>query len=128
MAIHPSCTIIAPERLDVHDSAWVGPECLIDATGGVTIGEGVRMSFRCVLISNTHHIARSVFRRSVPGDRHRPIVIERGCWIGAHVTIYPGVTIREGCVINAGSVLMHSTEANGLYCPPVATRVKDLAA
>ena len=55
-------------------------------------------------------------------------MIERGCWIGAGVTIYPGVTVREGCVVNACAVLTASTEPNGLYGPLAAGRIKDLAA
>jgi putative colanic acid biosynthesis acetyltransferase WcaF len=125
--IDPSCTVIHPERLVLRRGAFVGAEGLIDATGGVEIGEAVRISYRCTIISNTHHISRSVWRRSQEGDRHRPVLIERGCWIGAAVTLYPGVTVREGCVVNAGSVVATSTEPNGLYCPPPATRVKDLA-
>lgn len=125
--IDASCTVIHPERLVLRRGAFVGADGLIDATGGVEIGEAVRISYRCLIISNTHHISRSVWRRSEEGDRHRPVSIERGCWLGAGVTIYPGVVVREGCVINAGSVVASSTEANGLYCPPAASRVKDLA-
>ena len=125
--IDPSCTVHNPEGLVLRPGAFVGPEGCIDAGGGVEIGEAVRISYRCIIISNTHHISRSVWRRSIEGDRHRPVLIERGCWVGAGVTIYPGVTVREGCVINAGSVLTTSTEPNGLYCPPAAVRTKDLA-
>jgi putative colanic acid biosynthesis acetyltransferase WcaF len=124
--IDPSCTVIDPQRLVLRRGAFVGAEGLIDAGGGVEIGEAVRISYRCVIISNTHHISRSVWRRSQEGDRHRPVLIERGCWIGAAVTLYPGVTVREGCVVNAGSVLAASTEPNGLYAPAFATRVKHL--
>jgi putative colanic acid biosynthesis acetyltransferase WcaF len=124
--IDPSCSVSNPEGLVLRRGAFVGPEGYIDAGGGVEIGEAVRISYRCLIISNTHHISRSVWRRSREGDRARPVVVERGCWLGAGVTIYPGVTIREGCVINAGSVVMTSTEANGLYCPGGATRIKDL--
>jgi putative colanic acid biosynthesis acetyltransferase WcaF len=124
--IDASCTVLNPQGLILRRGAYVSREGFIDATGGVEIGEGVRISFRCIIMSNTHHISRSVFRRSKPGDRHRPVVIERGCWIGAGVTIYPGVTIREGCVINAGCVVTEDTEPNGLYVPPPAFRLKDL--
>lgn len=124
--IDPSCTVVDPQRLILRKGAFVGPEGLIDAGGGVEIGEAVRISYRCTIISLTHFITRSVWRRGVDGDRHRPVLIERGCWVGANVTIYPGVTVREGCVINAGSVVAKSTEAHGLYCPPYAERIKDL--
>jgi acetyltransferase-like isoleucine patch superfamily enzyme len=124
--IDPSCTVIEPQGLVLRRGAYIGNEGFIDATGGVEIGEAVWISFRCMIISNTHHISRSVWRRSQEGDRHRPVLIERGCWIGAAVTLYPGVIVREGCVINAGAVLMTTTEPNGLYCSPAAVRVKDL--
>lgn len=125
--IDPSCTVLEPRGLILRCGAFVGREGFIDAGGGVEIGEAVRISYRCMIISNTHHISRSVWRRSVEGDRHRPVLVERGCWIGANVTLYPGVTVREGCVVNAGAVLTVSTAANGLYAPPAAIRVKDLA-
>jgi acetyltransferase-like isoleucine patch superfamily enzyme len=124
--IDPSCSVHNAEGLVLRRGAFVGPHGVIDAYGGVEIGEAVRISYRCLLISNTHHISPSVWRRSIEGDRRLPVVIERGCWIGAGVTIYPGVTVREGCVINAGAVLHRSTEPNGLYCAPAAVRVKDL--
>jgi acetyltransferase-like isoleucine patch superfamily enzyme len=124
--IDPSCTVVDPHRLTLRKGAFVGPEGLIDAGGGVEIGEAVRVSYRCTIISLTHHITRSVWRRGVDGDRLRPVLIERGCWVGANVTIYPGVIVREGCVINAGSVVAKSTETHGLYCPPYAVRIKDL--
>jgi putative colanic acid biosynthesis acetyltransferase WcaF len=123
--IDASCTILTPQNLIIRRGAYIARECFLDATGGIEIGEGVRISFRCVIMSNTHPISRSIYRRG-PADVHKPVVIERGCWIGAHVTIYPGVTIREGCVINAGSVIMKDTEPHGLYNPPNAVRVRDL--
>ena len=35
----------------------------------------------------------------------RPVVIEDNVWIGGNVVILPGVTIGEGAVIAAGSVV-----------------------
>ncbi|MBP5395319.1 MAG: hypothetical protein J6Y18_05410 [Candidatus Methanomethylophilaceae archaeon] len=34
-----------------------------------------------------------------------PIKIGEDCWIGANVTILPGVTIGDRCIIGAGSVV-----------------------
>ncbi len=42
----------------------------------------------------------------------KPVHIERGCWICANVTILPGVTIGENCVIGAGSVVTRDIPAN----------------
>lgn len=35
------------------------------------------------------------------------VVIEDNVWIGFNVTILPGITIREGAVVGAGSVVTH---------------------
>lgn len=42
----------------------------------------------------------------------KPVHIDKGCWICAGVTILPGVTIGENCVIGAGSVVTRSIPAN----------------
>lgn len=38
-----------------------------------------------------------------------------GVWIGANVTVLPEVTIGNGCVIAAGSVVTSDCEDNCLY-------------
>ncbi|MEG1569971.1 MAG: sugar O-acetyltransferase [Clostridia bacterium] len=35
----------------------------------------------------------------------KPIAIGDDCWLGANVVVCPGVTIGEGCVVGAGSVV-----------------------
>lgn len=42
----------------------------------------------------------------------KPVKIGKGCWICANVTILPGVTVGEGCVIGAGSVVTRDIPAN----------------
>lgn len=43
-----------------------------------------------------------------------PIIIGNNCWFGGHVTVLPGVTIGDGCVIGAGSVVTHDIPPNSL--------------
>ena len=35
----------------------------------------------------------------------KPVHIGRDCWFGANVTVCPGVTIGDRCVIGAGSIV-----------------------
>ena len=53
------------------------------------------------------------------------VIIRKDCWIGANVTILKGVTIEEGCVVAAGSVVTKSTEKYGIYAGVPAKRIKD---
>ncbi len=56
-----------------------------------------------------------------------PITIGGGVWIGADVTILPGVKIADGCVIGAGAVVTKSTQPDGLYVGNPSKRIKDLS-
>jgi maltose O-acetyltransferase len=89
--------------------------------GGVRIGPYVR------ILTGSHSYALNVMRRG-PGsvDLEKPVIIERGCWIGMGTTILPGITIAEGCVIAADSTVTKSTAPNGLYTGTPARRIKDL--
>lgn len=44
------------------------------------------------------------------------------CWFGANVTVCPGVTIGDGCVIGAGSVVTRDIPA-GSFAAGVPARV-----
>ncbi|MCI6588707.1 MAG: sugar O-acetyltransferase, partial [Clostridiales bacterium] len=45
-----------------------------------------------------------------------PVVIKDHVWIGANVTIMPGVTIGENSVIGAGSVVTRDIPDNVVAC------------
>lgn len=37
-----------------------------------------------------------------------PVLLKRGCWVGANTVILPGVTVGENSVVGAGSVVTRS--------------------
>ena len=43
-----------------------------------------------------------------------PVKIGKNCWIGANVTICPGVTIGDNSVIGAGSVVLQDIPENSV--------------
>ncbi|GAA0904361.1 hypothetical protein GCM10009574_094840 [Streptomyces asiaticus] len=43
-----------------------------------------------------------------------PITIEAGAWLGAAVTVLPGVTVGRGAVVGAGAVVTRDVPANTL--------------
>ena len=52
----------------------------------------------------------------------RPVHIGNDCWFGASVTVCPGVTIGDNCVIGAGSVVTRDIPA-GSFAAGVPCRV-----
>ena len=104
------------EHLVLGENVRIGSGSRIDNFAMVTLGDWVRLGPEVLLETASHRISQSgPFRRTANDEEFKPIVIERGCMVFARATILPGVTIREGCVIGAGSIIDRSTEPNCLY-------------
>lgn len=54
------------------------------------------------------------------------IHIEEDVWIGANVTILPGITIKKCAVVGAGSVVTKDLEAYGVYAGVPAKKIRDI--
>lgn len=120
-------TFFGGPRVHLGVGVFVNVGGFFDGCAPITVGDFTRVGPFARILTGTHSYRSSVIRRW-PGDPvvARPVAIERGCWIGMGSCILPGVTIAEGCVIAAGSVVVRSTEPNGLYAGNPARRIKDL--
>jgi acetyltransferase-like isoleucine patch superfamily enzyme len=56
----------------------------------------------------------------------KPIVIKRNAWIGAAVTILPGVTVGENSVVAAGAVVTKDVPANTVVAGVPAKVIKTI--
>ena len=65
-----------------------------------------------MVLTQTHDIGPS-HRRAGP-NRTARVRIGHGCWIGARTVILPGVTIGDGAVIGAGSIVNRDVPADTL--------------
>lgn len=88
---------------EIGEGTWIGPFCLIDGSGGLTIGEG------CDIAAGVHVYTHSTAARCVTGRsvevEQRPVRIGSKTFVGAQAVILMGVTIGDGCVIGAGAVV-----------------------
>jgi maltose O-acetyltransferase len=78
----------------------------------VTIGDNTRFGPNAAIVTPLHPMCADERRSMVCNDgvtRYliyaRPVTIGHDCWFGANVTVCPGVTIGDNCVIGAGSVV-----------------------
>ncbi|WP_415976055.1 acyltransferase [Rhodococcus sp. 077-4] len=99
--------------LTVLERAFINYGCFFDLGSDVTIGKDTRIGYESMFVTCGHEIGDEFDRAG--GSINSPIVIGAGCWIGARVTVLPGVTIGDGCVIASGSVVTKDCEANGFY-------------
>lgn len=78
----------------------------------VTIGDNVFFGPNCSLMTPIHPLLPRERNMRIKEDGTlydleyaKPIRIGNDCWFGANVTVCGGVTIGDGCVIGAGSVV-----------------------
>lgn len=102
-----SVMIIGAGELTIGDNTWVGHRCLISASSSIKIGKNVDIAPNVYIGNGTHEITPDK-ERIASIELSKDIVIGDGCWLCANVTILPGVTIGDKCVVAAGSVVTKS--------------------
>lgn len=94
-----------PARFRIGKTSHIKSGTYIEASGGVEIGEYFHPGRGLTVYSATHNYEHA---GRIPYDEviiEKPVVIGDFVWCGANVTILPGVTIGEGAIIAAGSVV-----------------------
>lgn len=105
--------VYAGSRINVNQGAkltlgsgYMNHDCVVDCFDSITIGHHVVISERVVLRdSDNHAIAVSGNEAGNETKVTAPIVIGDHVWIGMNVIVLKGVTIGEGAVVAAGSVV-----------------------
>lgn len=110
--IAPSACIEHESRLRLADHVYIGPFCFIEASGGVTVGEGVQITHHVSIVTHSSHRAQRLLSRAYvdwPGERPGwiagPVEIGPYCFIGPHSLLEAGTTLGRGCIVRAGSVV-----------------------
>lgn len=108
----PSTCIEHESNLQLADHVYIGPFCFIEASGGVTIGEGVQVTHHVSIVTHSSHRAQRLLGRSYvdavdpkPGWIAGPVEIGPYCFIGPHSLLEAGTTLGRGCIVRAGSVV-----------------------
>ena len=86
-------------------SVLVGYGTPDDREGAITIGNNVRIAPHVMIIGGNHVFDDSTKLIIEQGLHRKSIVIEDDVWIAGRVNIMAGVTIGEGSIIGAGSVV-----------------------
>jgi acetyltransferase-like isoleucine patch superfamily enzyme len=126
----PSATIIIGNR------TFIGGSKLI-AADRIVIGDDVLISWGCTLVDHDSHSLNFEERKEdvanwIEGRKDwryvtiQPIIIKNKVWIGFDVKILKGVTIGEGAVVAAGSIVTKDVEPYTLVAGIPAKPIKKL--
>ncbi len=95
------------KNITIGENVFINSGCRFQDQGGIDIGAGSLIGHNAVITTLNHDMVPS--RRA---DMHPArVVIGRGVWFGANVTVLPGVTIGDGAVVGAGAVVTKNVSA-----------------
>ena len=108
-------------------SGYMNHNCVIDCFSFITIGHGVVISERVVIRDSDNHAIISTENGELKSDEKpaaAPIVIQDHVWLGMNVIVLKGVTIGEGAIVAAGSVVTKDVPPHCLVAGVPAKVVK----
>lgn len=121
-----SSNISPPFQIDRGHCVSVGERVFINegldvmAAGSVTIEDDVLIGPQ-VSILTSNHDAGNLFIL-----KNKPVVIKKGAWICSRAVLCPGVTMGEGAVVGAGSVVTKDVGPHTLVGGNPAAFIKNI--
>ncbi|MGP5290989.1 DapH/DapD/GlmU-related protein [Brachybacterium tyrofermentans] len=110
VTLFPPFTSDFGKNIDLGRRVFLNAGCRFQDQGGLHIGDDCLIGQNTVIATLNHDLAPS--RR---GDLHpAPVTIGNNVWIGANVTILPGITIGDDAVIAAAAVVTKDVPAKAL--------------
>lgn len=118
VCVYPSCRIWAPWNLEIGDYSRIGDYVDCYCVDKIKIGAHATVSQYSYLCTATHDV-------NDPGMAlvTKPIEICDGGWVCADVYVGPGVTIGEGAVTGARSVVIKDVEQGTVVAGNPATMI-----
>lgn len=107
----------------VGKGTWIGPFTILDGSGGLTIGD------HCSISGGVHIYTHDTVKRALSGGKHeierKPTSVGSRCYIGPHTVVVMGVTIGDGSVVGANSLVLDDippgSRAHGNPCKVVGS-------
>jgi acetyltransferase-like isoleucine patch superfamily enzyme len=100
--------VFAESEFRVGNRSFIGAGCLFTVAKLISIGDDVLIAGGCSVSDYSAHPIDPEKRLAglqVDPEDVRPVRIENKAWIGRGATILPGVTIGEGAVVGAATVV-----------------------
>lgn len=147
--LFPLCKMIHPQNAELNDHCQLFDFAFIDAGESLKVGKYSTITWQCVLeggakinigdrvfigpgakvLSSTYKLHGYYSVEHLPdecrGTDYGDITIEDDAYIGAGSIILPGVTIGEGAVVGANTLVTRSCKPWGIYFGSPARRIGD---
>ena len=117
--IREGAKIISPENLEMGDFCWIGEHAVLDASGGLTIGDHTSIGLSVFVWSHSSHLTNLNFDNQINSDliQRKPTMIGSGCFIAGPSVILPGVSIGNQVLIRPFTTVDKDIPDRSLVAP-----------
>lgn len=108
------------KNIFLGEGVFINSGCKFQDQGGIFLGDRCLIGHNVVLATLNHHMDP----KHCGGMTPRPIRLGNDVWIGSGSIVLPGVTIGNGAVVAAGSVVTKDVEADTVVAGNPARIIK----
>jgi len=102
--------VIILGSVTVGKNTWIGPNVILDGSGGLEIGSN------CSISAGTQIYSHDSINQAISGGEdsyeYNKTIIEDNCYLGPNVVIQKGITIGKGSIIGANSLVNQNIPSN----------------
>lgn len=120
--------IIAPEKLQCGKYVWIGENAIVDASGGLSIGDHTTVASSVFVWTHTSSLANLMFENQSGSayNRRAPTRIGSGTFIGGPSVVYPGVNIGDRVLVLPMSVVTRDVKDNVVVAGAPARVIREI--
>src|SRR5581483_2262563 len=101
-----------PANLRVSDHVTINRSCYFDLNAIIVLGEYVGIGHGATFITTVHQVVPGMeFGVGIIG---KSISVKDRAWIGANVTVMPGVDIGTDAIVSVGTILMRDVPSHSV--------------
>ena len=109
LRIHRRVSFGSGAQIHAANNVGIGQGCSFGGGAAVYLGAYLTMGPGCTFITGGHGVKSRRPLREQP-NYHKPIRIGEDVFLGAQVLLLPGVTVGDGAIVGAGSVVSKDVE------------------
>lgn len=114
--------VLSNANLQIGENCYFNHNCSITCAKDIKIGSGCNFANNLVIVDHDHKVSANGVEKELVS---KPIIIGNSVWVGANVTILKGVTIGDGAVVAANSVVRNDVKAHTIVAGVPAKIVKE---
>ena len=117
--IMPTVRVACPWNVTFGDRVWIGDFAELYSLDKIVIEEDAVISQHVYLCTGTHDYNRLDFPLVT-----KPIKVEKQAWLATRSFIAPGITIGQGAIVGAQSVVLRDIPPASIYAGNPAVFIK----